>query len=957
MYAAEMMIFTAVVALLVAQPDWIGPPGRKFPGQAPAWVWVARRDDMPTVERAPEGAVWLGKEFEVANVLAGAEPNADICMAADNSAELFLDGVRLLESKSWSSVERKAISLSPGKHLLNVRAVNGEGGGRNPAGVIVVLAGRERSDIHVVSDESWRGQGTEWSGWPAAAPPAEAAPVVVLAPVGSQPWGLSVSAFEAQRPCPLLRREFTVNGLPTKATVRIVGLGHYELTCNGKRIGHTLLNQAWSQYDKTLYWQEFDLMPHVREGGNALGVLLGNSFWHVAAANDSGRFTKTDAMPNFSEGRDHLLWLEARITTPAGEQVVTSDKNWTWAEGPLTFSNVFAGEDYDARREQPNWDMPDPSNSGLKAVEILKPPPAKLAPLVGPGMQVFQTFSPVDVVQIDESTFTLSFEQNCSALLRFEVEGPAGATVRFKPCEYLGPDGRVKFTYTWGTGKDIWFDYTLRGGGIESHRTKFCYVGAQYVQVEGAVPAGFDNPRGLPVVKKLVLDHVRAACPEVGTFECSSGMHNGAFRLIDWSIRSNMAHFPTDCPHREKCLWIEQDWHMARALSYRFDVKDWYTKLCRDIRDTQLPDGHVPTNSPNYLVGVPPHGFWNEAAEWGIASVLVPWHLYEWYGDEAILRESYESMKRYLDYLEIKAKADGGLLKSNLGDWYDYGHGKGDGPSRWTPSEVSAMAVWSLGLRTVVETGRVLVSHEQSEERRDALARDMSRFMLLNESLQQAFRDKLYDAHTQTVKNNGSCQAGNAAALCAFLIPKPHRTDALNRIIEDLEKRDWQQTVGEVMQVFFVRALAEAGRNDVLHRVYARRERGGYGFMVEQGLTTLPESWDAKPGTGNSMNHFMLGHLMEWHFAYVAGIRQAPGSVGWRNVVIGPNPGIEHGVTSASATFQSPRGKIASTWEVKDGLFNLIVEVPEGVEASALLPDGTRQDLKAGRSSLSCPFR
>jgi alpha-L-rhamnosidase len=183
-------------------------------------------------------------------------------------------------------------------------------------------------------------------------------------------------------------------------------------------------------------------------------------------------------------------------------------------------------------------------------------------------------------------------------------------------------------------------------------------------------------------------------------------MQNRAHSLIDWSIRSNMSYVATDCPHREKNGWQEQNWHMARAISYGYNVRSWYNKIARDIRDTQLPDGHIPTNCPNYLVGIPPHGYWNEAPEWGISGVFVPWHLYEWYGDRKALDSSYESMKRYVDYLSLSAKD--GIINSNLGDWYDYGHGKGDGPSQWTPTTLTATAIWAMGAATVRRTAELL---------------------------------------------------------------------------------------------------------------------------------------------------------------------------------------------------------------------------------------------------------
>lgn len=734
-------------------------------------------------------------------------------------------------------------------------------------------------------------------------------------------------------PCPMLRTTFTIPAPPFSGSVRVIGLGHYELTVNGQRVGPTLINQPWSQYNKTIYSQEFDLTPYLRQGENAIGVQLGNSFWYVSAANDTGRFVKTDAMPNFAGPTPYLLWLEARITRADGQvQVVTSNETWKWAESPLTFSHIYAGEDYDARRMQTGWDKPGFDDRAWKPVRTVSAPAGVMERYTAPPIKAFETFQPSEIRNPRPGVYTYVFPQNCSALLKFTVEGAAGKTIRFRPCEYMDSTGQVKFTYTWGTGKDIWYDYTLRGGE-ESHQTLFCYVGFQYVGVTGAVPAGSPNPEGLPVIKQIEMVHVRAACPVSGAFLCADQRQNGAHQIIDWSIRSNMSYVATDCPHREKNGWQEVNWHMARAVSYRFDVRAWYAKIARDIRDTQLPDGHVPTNCPNYLVGVAPHGYWNEAPEWGISSVLVPWHLYEWYGDTTVLNSNFESMKKYINYLSSQAKD--GLITSNLGDWYDYGHGLGDGPSRWTPNEVSATAMWALGAKTVADAALVL--------KRPADARQ---YQKLFEKIKGDFQRHFYNDTTKTVRNNGSCQSAHSIALCVGLIPDKDRPAVLKGIIGDLERRNWQQTVGEVLQVFFVRALAEGGRNDILHRVYAREDRGGYGYMVKQGFTTLPESWDARPGTGNSMNHYMLGHLMEWQFAYVAGIRQQPGSIGWKNVFIAPNPGnLEY----ALASFDSPRGQIAVTWRQTKDQFEMTITTPRGMFVDAIFPNGEKRHVTPGR--------
>ena len=754
-------------------------------------------------------------------------------------------------------------------------------------------------------------------------------------PVWISPY--AAGATNEKTACPILRSTFSLRGRPVSASVRIIGLGHYELSLNGKRVGTSLINQPWSQYNKTIFWQEFDFKPLLREGENAWGVMLGNSFWQVGPANDSMRYVKTDAMPDFSGGYPYLLWMEARIKMSDGrEQIIASDGSWKWTSGPVTFSHIYAGEDYDARCSPAGWQSAGFDDRAWKSVLTVDPPATSLKPYFGPAMKAFDLFHPTKVVSPKAGEYTYVFPQNSSALLRFTVIGKPGQKIRFKPCEYMDSTGHVKFTYTWGTGKDIWHDYTIGSTESESHQILFCYVGCQYVGVTGAVPEGSPNPNQLPVIKKLELVHVRTDNPIVGTFQSSSDLQNKAHAMIDWSIKSNMSYVATDCPHREKNGWQEENWHMARAMSYAYDVQSWFTKIAHDLRDTQLPDGHIPTNCPNYLVGIPPHGYWNEAPEWGISGVLVPWHMYEWYGDKSVIESNFESMKKYVDYLSSQAKD--GLINSNLGDWYDYGHGKGDGPSQWTPNELSATAIWALGAKTVAQAATVL-----------GKSSDATLYRKLFDQIKIDFQRHFYDASTKTLMNKGSCQAGHSAALCIGLVPEADRPAVLQAIVDDLEKRDYQQTVGEVLQVFFIRALADGNRSDVLHRVYSRENRGSYGYMVNQGFTSLPESWDARPGTGNSMNHFMLGHLMEWHYAYLAGIRQQPGSVGWKKVLIAPTPG---GLESCRASFKSPGGTIAVNWKQARGSFTMKVVIPKGVEAMAVLPNGEQRTLKSGVSTL-----
>ncbi len=210
-------------------------------------------------------------------------------------------------------------------------------------------------------------------------------------------------------PCPILRKQFVVQDVPGTARARVIGLGHFEFSVNGKRAGESLINQPWTQYNRTIYWQEFDITPIVRQGENVLGVQLGNSFWAVGAANDTGRFVKTDAMPDFSSGHPYILWLEVRIKMKNGaELLIASDGSWRWMRGPLTFSHIYAGEDYDARRIPQGWDAPGYDPRGWQSVAIVPAPEAAIARYVAPAIMAFEVFKPEKIVSPRAGSFSMN---------------------------------------------------------------------------------------------------------------------------------------------------------------------------------------------------------------------------------------------------------------------------------------------------------------------------------------------------------------------------------------------------------------------------------------------------------------------------------------------------------------------------------------------------------------------
>jgi alpha-L-rhamnosidase len=735
------------------------------------------------------------------------------------------------------------------------------------------------------------------------------------------------AAFDAW---PLFRKEFVLDVQPRKATLRMVGLGDYDPRVNGRRLADTGINQPWSQYEKTIYYRDFDITSLLKAGPNCVGVMLGSSFWHNPNP-PAGRYNKDGPQRAAAEP----LWLCAEILLEPAQgptHSIGTDSSWRTAGGPVVFSHIFAGEDFDARRQLPGWDCPGFDDAAWQSARVTVAPSASLARQDWPPVRAHERFVPQSIGEPAPGVYLYSFPQNCSAQLRIELTGgKPGDRIALRGGEHKNAQDRLFGGYVVGCE-------LISDGRPLVHQWISFYLGMQFVEVSGAVPAGRPNPEGLPEIRSMELVHVRAALPEVGTFESASDLYNRTHRLIDWAMRSNTSHVLTDCPHREKLGWLECAYLLAPTFQYRYDCQAWFGKILRDIRDAQEPGGRVLTVAPSYPAGRFPGAF-DWTVEWGAAAVLLPWHQYQWTGDRQELREHFEMMRRFTDYIQTEAKD--GLAPGGLGDWYDYGHGQPPGPSRFTPTQLSATATWALCALTVSRAAEVLGRAEEARRYRELHARIAGDF-------QRHFRDPA----TGRLRHLGSPQCANAMALGAEVVPVTDRAALIEEIVADLEARGWQQTPGDVGHVYFIRALAEAGRSDVLHRVYARDGLGSYGGILKKGLTAMPETWDAMMDGSQSLNHCMLGHVLEWFHGYVAGIRQPPGGVGWKQVLIAPNPGP---LDWARGSLKTPAGTIACDWRVQDGVFHLETEIPAGITATAVLPSGRTQPMSAGRQQLREP--
>lgn len=699
---------------------------------------------------------------------------------------------------------------------------------------------------------------------------------------------------------PLLRREFTVAEKPVaRALAFVCGLGHFDLSLNGAKVGDHVFDPGWTDYRDTCLYVPFDVTAQVRPGANALGVMLGNGMYNVAG----GRYVKFTG--SFGEPK---LILELRIEYADGTvERVVSDDAWRSSRGPITFSCIYGGEDYDARLELPGWDTPGFDDSAWETVRVVDGPGGVLRASEAPPIIVADTLRPAAVDRTAPGRYLIDLGQNLSARPFITVRGAAGAEVKLHVGE-LADAPWPGHSYT----------YTLKGGGDETFTPRFTYFGFRYLVVKGADrPEDADAAAGRPLLIDAGCEFVTSAAPKVGAFHSSYDLLNDIDDMIDRSVRSNLQSVLTDCPHREKLGWLEVSHLMGPSILYHYDAAGLYRKICRDTAESQLENGLVPDIAPEYTRFS--EGFF-ESAEWGSASVQLPWLLNRWYGDTEILARQFDTMAKYTRYL-ASTRNERGLAKGGLGDWYDWTPEKGHaGYAQLTPLELTATAMLYDNARIVAETARLLGRPDDAAE-----------FDALRAQVRADFIAAWYDPAAHTVATGS--QAALAVGLYFGLVPEADRAAVLDNLVRAVETMQYRPTTGEVCFRYMIRALADAGRSDVVWRIIDRTDPPGYGCMLRQyGLKTLSEQWD-KPGS--SLNHCMFGHIQEWFQGDVLGIRQAEDSVGWERLRIAPRP--VGNLESADGYYDSPRGRIAVAWKKDPAAFTLDVTIPGNTTAEIVL--------------------
>jgi alpha-L-rhamnosidase len=717
----------------------------------------------------------------------------------------------------------------------------------------------------------------------------------------------------------LLRREFVVKPELKRAIAHVCGLGQYEVSLNGRKVGDDLLTPGWTKYDKTCLYDTYDITAMLREGRNAVGLFLGNGMYNVTG----GRYTKFKGSfgPLKVIGQVRLEYADG--TT----DVIGTDDRWRTNPGPITFSCIYGGEDYDARLEPRGWNDPGFDDSKWDAAQVVNGPGGKLKGLscAAPPIRAFDVLRPVKVTPLKSGVTVYDLGQNVSLMPRIRVKGPAGTVVRIIPAELLQADGTVDRGSS-GHNRPAYWQYTLAGSDGESWFPKFFYHGCRYLQVE-CTPASEGGE--LPVVESLEGVVVHSSSTPVGEFSCSNELFNRIHALVRWAQRSNMMSVLTDCPHRERLGWLEQYHLNGPSLRYEFDLAQLFTKGMNDMADSQLANGLVPDIAPEYTVFQ--EGF-RDSPEWGSAFVLAPWQQYEWTGDVELLRRHYDGMKRYAAYLG--SQATNHIVSYGLGDWYDIGQNR-PGRAQLTPVPLTATAFYYYDTRILARTA-ALLGH----------AGEARKYGKLAARIRTAFNQTFFNPTNNQYATGSQC--ANAIPLVMNMVEPANRTAVVNAIVADVQKRGNAITAGDVGYRYLLRALAEGGRSDVIFDMNNQSDKPGYGYQLKMGATSLTEAWDAD--RRSSQNHFMLGQINEWFYHDLAGIGCDPDGPGFKKIIIKPQPVGD--LTWAKASYDSVRGPIVSDWKRDGGKFTLNVTIPANTTATVYVPAKNKASVTEGGKPL-----
>lgn len=718
-----------------------------------------------------------------------------------------------------------------------------------------------------------------------------------------------------QQPASLLRKEFITKpkGKIASARLYVTSRGLNEIYINGQRVGKDVLSPGWTAYQARIQYFTYNVTSFVQIGNNAIGAMLGDGWYRGFLVWENNRNVWGEKLALLSQ-----LIIKYEDGT---EQIIVTDETWKANNnGPVRENDLYNGETYDARLEKKGWASVGFDESTWWNVKLGNYPKDNLIAPAGPAVRRTQEIKPLKVLKTPVGETVLDLGQNMVGWVRLKVQGPAGTKIKVTHAEVLDQKGNF-YTANLRSAK-CELNYILKGDSIETYEPHFTFMGFRYVRIEGWP--------GTPTLDNITGIVVHSDMPNAGTFESSKPLINQLQKNIVWGQIGNFVDVPTDCPQRDERLgWTGDAQAFARTATFNKDVAGFFTKWLRDVAIDQKPNGGVPHVVPDVLQVKNPDGI-KSSAGWADVATIVPWTMYQVYGDRRLLETQYESMKKWTEY--IRKNAGTKLLWTNgehFGDWLSY-RGSPQIGEPVTDNDFIATAFFAHSAHLTSKAALVI-----------GKAAEAVQYGELYNNIKKAFLQEYVSPNGRLVCNT---QTAYVLALHFDLLPENLRPQAVERLVQDIKNHGNHLTTGFLGTPYLCHVLTRFGKNDIAYDLLNQETYPSWLYPVKMGATTIWERWDGIKPDGsfqdvgmNSYNHYAYGAIGDWMYQNMAGIDLM--SAGFKKFSISPKPG--GGFTSSKGTYESPYGTISSAWEQKNGKTTLKISVPANTTAVVKLPNSS----------------
>jgi alpha-L-rhamnosidase len=720
--------------------------------------------------------------------------------------------------------------------------------------------------------------------------------------------GIGFEEDKKNRPAQYFRNTIEVKKDIAQATAYVTSQGMYEATINGKKIGDAYLTPGWTSYKKRLQYQVYDVSTMLTKGKNTLAAILGNGWFR-------GTLGWTNNVDIY--GKDLALLMQVNIVYADGtKDSFITDGNWKSSYGSIQTNEIYHGEEIDARKEQPGWNLPGFDDSKWSTVKIMNSGYAQLIATENETITQHESIHPVKIFTTPKGEKVMDFGQNLVGWVQVKATGKTGDAVVIKHAEVLDKFGNF-YTDNMRSAKTT-ATYILAGKGVEEFQPHFTFFGFRYIKVEGY--PGELKPENFTAIV------LHSNMQPTGTFSSSDPLVNQLQHNIQWGQKGNFLDVPTDCPQRDERLgWTGDAQVFSRTAAFNFNVHNFFNKWLKDIEADQLDNGSVPFVIPNVL-GQGAAG----STGWSDVSTIIPWNMYLVYGDKKVLEQQYASMKAWVGYMEKNAQNDLWNKGFHFGDWLFYRpFDDNDGRAAVTDKYMIAQCFYAHSLQLMINTASALGKKED--------------IIFYTNRLNRVKEAYVKEYMTSTGRLVSGTQTAYVLALQFDMLPENLRGAAVERLVENIKSYSTHLSTGFLGTPYLCEVLTRFGKVDIAYQLLMQKTFPSWLYPVKMGATTIWERWGGmhpdstfEPASMNSFNHYAYGAIGDWMYRSVVGIDNEENSIGYKKIRV--KPYVIDSLKNASASLETYYGKVSNSWKTENASIQMETVIPVNTTAVIYFP-------------------